>query len=146
MEKLHFEIEINAPATKVYNTMLADDTYRQWTAAFAAGSYYRGSWEKGAEILFLAPSENESGMLSRIKENIPNEFVSIEHLGLIKNGERITTGPEVAWAGALENYTFEKQEDGTLLKVDMDSGGDMDAYFNETWPKALVTLKNICED
>ena len=85
-------------------------------------------------------------MVSRIKENTPNRFVSIEHLGILQNGEEITSGPAVeAWAGALENYTFTEEDGQTLLSVDVDSSPEHHAYFFETWPKALTKLKEICE-
>jgi len=149
MENMHFEIHIDAPVSKVYETMLADESYRKWTEPFSKGSYYKGSWDKGSKILFLAEREGgDSGMVSRIKENIPGQFVSIEHLGMIKNGEEITTGPEVdPWKGALENYTFETTDGGTTLKVDMHGADDpqMEAYFKDIWPKALQALKALCE-
>lgn len=39
MNKLHFEVHINAPKEKVWNMMLEDATYRQWTEVFMPGSY-----------------------------------------------------------------------------------------------------------
>jgi len=85
-------------------------------------------------------------MVSRIKENIPNRFLCIEHFGVINNGKEITSGKEVeAWAGVLEIYTFSAQNGRTLLKIDVDSNEDFSSYFNETWPKALKKLKLICE-
>jgi hypothetical protein len=44
MDKLNFSIIINASKEKVWNTMLEDKTYRQWTEAFASGSHYIGNW------------------------------------------------------------------------------------------------------
>jgi uncharacterized protein YndB with AHSA1/START domain len=145
---LHFEITINSSPEKVYSTMLDEKHYRTWTAAFHPTSHYQGSWEKGAKILFLGDDEKggTSGMVSRIKENIPNQFISIEHLGLVQNNEEITTGPEVeGWAGALENYTFTAQNGQTLLAVDTDANQEFKDYFSGTWPKALEKLKAICE-
>jgi hypothetical protein len=149
MEKLHFEIQIKAPVEKVYKLMLEDSTYREWAAAFMEGSYFKGTWKEGSKILFLALKDGKpSGMVSRIETNIPNKFVSIEHLGMVQDDEEITSGPSVeSWKGLHENYTFETIPEGSLLKVDMDGtdGGEMDAYFSETWPKALAILKEICE-
>jgi uncharacterized protein YndB with AHSA1/START domain len=148
MEKLRFEIEINAPAKKVYQTMLDEKHYREWTALFNPSSHYRGSWEKGEKILFIGEDENGNvgGMVSRIKENIPHQFISIEHLGLLQGDQEITSGPEIdAWAGALENYTFIEKNGRTLLEVDVDSNKEYAKYFSETWPRALNKLKEICE-
>jgi len=145
---LHFEISINASAEKVYNTLIDKKHYTEWTSAFNPTSYYKGSWEKGSKILFLGtdPNGNMGGMASRIKENIPNKFVSIEHLGIIKDGEELTTGEEVEnWAGALENYSFTQNNGKTLFSVDADSNQEFKAYFIEAWPIALNKLKEICE-
>ncbi len=50
----HFSVSINAPVSKVRDTMLNDETYRQWTAAFnPAGSRYEGSRSQGSKMLFL---------------------------------------------------------------------------------------------
>lgn len=144
--ELTFSITIHAAAEKVYNTMLGDETYRQWTSEFAHGSFYEGSWQKGAKIKFLGPDDkgNLQGMVSRIIENIPNQFVSIEHLGEIKDGKEDDSNAS-AWAGALENYTFTAANGSTLLTVQIDVTGNFQSYFNETWPKALARLKNMCE-
>lgn len=148
LERLHFNIKINAPVEKVYKTMLEAESYNQWTTEFASGSHYKGSWEKGSKILFLAPGENGEvgGMVSRIKENIPNKFVSIEHLGMVNGDKEITSGPEVEFfAGALENYSFKEDNGQTLLSIEMDSSKEYKPYFQETWPKALDKLKQMCE-
>lgn len=148
LETLHFEVRIRANAEKVYQTMLQRDSYTAWTAVFNPSSHYKGSWDKGSKILFLGTDKNGNteGMVSRIKENIPNKFVSIEHLGLVQNDVENTSGPEVAgWAGALENYTFTEAEGETLLAIDVDANQEFKTYFADTWPKALQALKALCE-
>ncbi len=148
METLHFEIIIDAEIEKVYSAMTDEQHYREWTAAFSPTSQYKGSWEKGAKILFLGTDQdgNIGGMVSQIKENIPNRYISIEHLGIIQGEEEITSGPEVeGWAGALENYTFEKVNGKILISVDLDANQEFMSYFLTTWPKALNKLKEICE-
>jgi Activator of Hsp90 ATPase homolog 1-like protein len=148
MDKLHFKIEINAPKEKVWNTMLEDKTYREWTEAFSPGSHYVGSWNKGSKILFLGPNENGimGGMVSRIKENKQYEFISIEHIGVVQDGEEDTTSDAVkAWAGSLENYTFKDFNGKTELLVDMDINDDFKEMFEDMWPKALQKLKELAE-
>jgi predicted secreted protein len=85
-------------------------------------------------------------MIGRIKENIPGRFLSIEYTGIVKDGKEITDGDEVKrWVGGLESYSFKPAATGTLLSVDIDSDQEFKSYFNETWPKALMVLKSLCE-
>ena len=98
MEKLHFSISINAPIKKVWETMLGNETYKLWTDVFAPGSYFVGDWSEGSKMLFLGPNENGklSGMVSKIKENKPYKFISIEHVGEVEDGKEKAT----EWAGS----------------------------------------------
>jgi uncharacterized protein YndB with AHSA1/START domain len=148
MEMLHFEITINASAEKVYRTMIGEKTYKEWTVEFNPSSTFKGSWEKGSKILFLGeePGAPASGMVSRIRENIRNRYISIEHVGFVKDGKEITSGPELEkWSGMLENYMFTDRGGKTLVSVDMDSNDEFKSYLLRTWPKALIKLKSICE-
>jgi uncharacterized protein YndB with AHSA1/START domain len=148
LEVIYFSAEINAPVENVFKIMLEDEPFKQWTAEFNPTSSYRGSWDKGSKMLFIGTDENgvEGGMVSHIRENVANSFISIEHLGLVKGKEEITSGAEVeGWAGCLENYTFINQNGKTILEVDMDANPDFKSYFEEAWPRALKKLKLICE-
>ncbi len=148
MKKLNFSIVINAPKEKVWHSMLDDKTYRIWTEAFSPGSHFKGNWEKGNKILFLGPGENGEmgGMVSRIKENKLYQFISIEHLGEVKNGIEDTTSEAIKkWAGALENYTFNEKNSTTELLIEMDSIEEYEEMFKDMWPKALQKLKEIAE-
>lgn len=148
MEKIKFETTINVPVQKVYSTMLADATYRQWTAEFNPSSSYEGKWETGAKILFVGISKEgkKEGMIGKIREAVPNSFISIEYVGMLVAGEEITSGPQIeGWAGAQENYSFKEVNGQTLLQIEMDTNDDFKAYFEAAWPKALNKLKAICE-
>ena len=160
MEKLQFKVSINAPVSKVYDCMLGinnKSTYEQWTSLFNPTSTYEGNWDKGNKILFLGVDEKgeKGGMVSRIAENIPNQFVSIQHYGLLKADQEITEGPEVEkWANGFENYTFEENNarpddpvgrGTTTVTVDLDTTADFIDYMNQSYPKALDKLKEICE-
>jgi hypothetical protein len=144
MKTQHFSIIINAPKEKVWNTMLQDATYRKWTSAFAEGSYYKGSWEKGGKIQFLEAAGN--GMVATIAENKPYEFVSIKHLGFISGGVEDTESEQVkAWLPAFENYTFKEVDGKTNVTVDIDVTEEYEKMFEDTWPKALQQLKELSE-
>lgn len=144
MKTLHFATVIHSPRKTVWETMLAPATYRLWTAEFAEGSYFEGSWAQGEPIRFLAPDGN--GVASVIEENRPYEFLSIKHLGFIKDGLEDTESEAVrSWAPAFENYSFSDAGSSTELKVDIDVTPEFEDYMSKTWPKALSTLKAICE-
>lgn len=151
MKKLQYTTRVNAPVNKVYDFMLGinnKSTYEQWTAMFNPTSSYEGTWEKGSKILFIGVDENgnKGGMVSRIAENIPNQFVSIQHYGLVQGDNEVTEGPDVEkWANGLENYTFEENNGTTNLTVNLDMTEEFVEYMNENYPKALGKLKEICE-
>jgi hypothetical protein len=150
MKKLHFSTRINAPKEKVWHAMLDDQPYREWTAAFNPGSYYKGDWSKGSKILFLGPNAEtgeEGGMVSRIAENKPYEFVSIEHLGIVFNGVEDTTSDAARkWAPAFENYSFKETDGATEVLVDIDVDEEEAEMFKQMWPSALQKLKEIAEE
>jgi hypothetical protein len=86
----------------------------------------------------------KGGMLSRIAENCPNEFVSIQHYGLVQGGKEVTEGPEVEkWANGFENSTFAGDGVRTTVTVDLDATDEFADYMNETYPLALQKLKEI---
>ncbi len=141
MAKLHYHIAIRAPKARVHQLMLADASYRVWTSEFAPGSYYKGSWDKGAEILFT--NQEGFGMRARIAEHRPAEFVSIEMLSEVRNG---APDAQDQWQGAFENYTYIENSGITTLEVDISGiSGEMVEYMNAAWPKALAKLRAICE-
>lgn len=144
MKTLHFSAVINAPRQHVWEIMLGPDTFKLWAAEFAEGSYFEGAWDQGEKIRFLTP--DGSGLTSMIAENRPYEFISIKHLGYIKDWTEDTESDGVrAWAPASENYTFSDADGATELKVDMDVTPDFEVYMGGSWPRALAKLKALCE-
>lgn len=149
MKTLHFSIQINAPQQTVWEAMFDQEGYRVWTKPFNESSRYEGSWEQGSEIRFVGSNSDgkgEGGMFSRIKENRPYEFMSIEHLGVINDGVVDTTSEEVKkWLPAFENYTFTEKDGGTKVSVDIDVSEEYQDMFEGMWPKALQLLKESAE-
>ena len=144
MEKLKFTTNIRAPRKKVWDVMLNDDTYRIWASVFMPGSYAETDWKEGSKALFLG--QDGSGMVSRIEKNIPNEYLSIQHLGFIKDGvEDLTSEKVKQWSGAHENYTLKENNGVTEVLVELDSDDEFKDYFGSTWPKALEKVKELSE-
>ncbi|MBL8030255.1 MAG: SRPBCC domain-containing protein [Candidatus Doudnabacteria bacterium] len=150
MQKLHFIVEINASKEKVWDTMLADQTYREWTLVFnPSGSYFKGDWSQGSKMLFVGTDPKtgkEGGMVSRVAENKPYEFLSIEHVGIMNEGIEDTTSEEAKkWTPSFENYTFSEKDGVTTVTVDMDSAEVMAEEFSKMWPQGLQKLKELAE-
>ncbi|MDQ8023413.1 MAG: SRPBCC domain-containing protein [Moraxellaceae bacterium] len=144
MKTLMFETTIKATPEAVSKAMLGPETYKAWTSAFCEGSYYTGSWDEGASIHFLSPGGD--GMVSVIAEHRPAEFVSIKHIGMIENGVEDTTSEKVRnWTPAYENYRFTAVPGGTHLVVTVDTVPEYEQYMQDTFPKALGLLKELCE-
>jgi hypothetical protein len=144
MKTLHFSIDIRASRQTVWEKLFGGESYRLWTAEFAEGSYFEGAWETGARIRFLVPSGH--GMAAIIAENRPQEFLSIKHIGYVRDGVEDTDSEMVkAWAPAYENYTLTYAGLSTHLAVDIDVTPEFEEYMTKVWPKALATLKQLCE-
>lgn len=141
---IHFSEQIEAPVALVWDIMLNDASYRIWTTPFIEGSYFEGSWEEGQEIRFFSP--DGCGLVSRIAVNRPHEYISIEHCGEIIKGVVDTESERVkAWLPAYENYKFNPTAAGTELLIAMDVSAECELYMIDTWPKALYSLKELCE-
>ena len=145
MEKQEFKIAIDAPREKVWDVLWADDTYPAWTAPFSEGSHAIIDWKKGSKVLCL--DGKGMGMVSKIDETVPNEFMSFEHLGNVNNGVEDTESEKVkSWAGAHENYILKDVQGKTELQVELDMNDEYKDYFTTTFPKALQKVKELAEN
>lgn len=151
MQRLQFTSVINAPAQKVYETMLGlkdKSAYEHWTSAFNPTSTYEGTWDKGSKILFVGVDENgkKGGMVSEIVAHEPAKFVYIRHYGFLDGDIEVTTGEQVEkWAGGHENYSYQENNGITIVTVDIDTLDEYLDYFNSTYPVALDKLKALSE-
>lgn len=151
MQKMTYTTHINAPAAVVWDVLLGEETYPQWTEVFnpEGGSYVEGDWSEGSNIKFLGKDPNTGeigGMYAHIEQNKPAEFLSIKHIGMIRNGEIDTESDEIkVWTPAYENYTLVETDGETDITVEMDVAEDYLEMFNDMWPKALAVLKELAE-
>lgn len=148
MEKFNFAISINAKKEKVWDTLWQDASYRKWTSAFSESSYaVTDDWKEGTKVLFL--DAKGSGMVSMVAENKPNKYMSIKHLGEVKDGIEDTTSERVQqWNGMMENYTLIETPDGTDLKIELEGkiSDEFKDFFLNTWPIALEKVKELAEE
>jgi uncharacterized protein YndB with AHSA1/START domain len=144
MDKLHYDIDINAPREKVWQILWNDDTYRKWAAAFYPGSFMETDWKEGSKVLFLGP--DRSGMVSKLNKKVDNEYMSFTHLGELHKGvEDLTSDRVKAFAGLQENYTLKDMDGKTRLSIDMDANEEFKKMFEGMWPKAIQIIKELSE-
>lgn len=139
MEKLAFNIEINAPKQKVWDVLWNDSTYPQWTAVFSEGSRAESDWKEGSKVLFL--DGKGDGMFSTIKTLEENRSMVFEHLGEISKG---VEKPQ-DWGGATESYFLNEKDGVTELKVELYGVDEHKDYFKDIFPKALDKVKELSE-
>lgn len=145
LKKIHFNINIEAPAQKVWDVLWQDKTYRAWTSTFGEGSHAISDWKEGSKILFLG-GNGDGGMYSRIHTLVPNKTMIFEHLGIVKDGvEQPQDEQTKAWAGAKESYFLEENNNTTTLKVALDTDAEYEDYFGKSFPLALQKVKELSE-
>lgn len=144
MQKLNFTIDINAPKEKVWDILWNDATYPNWTSAFCEGSYAVSDWKEGSRVHFLAP--DGQGMYSNIAKLVENEFISFNHLGILKDKiEQPPTEETKQWSESVEDYTLTESDGITNLSVNVDSLDQYVEFFTEKFPLALQNVKNLSE-
>ena len=85
-------------------------------------------------------------MFSKIEKMVPNEIMEFKHLGMVKDGEKQPDPEQTqSWAGSMENYYLTQTNNTTELKLEMDIAEDYEAFFQETFPKALQKVKELAE-
>lgn len=145
MEHLEFKIVIAAPAKKVWETMLAKDTYEQWVAKSWPNSSYEGKWAQGEKIKFMGPEGG--GTLAELVEVKPYEKILARHIAALGKGgkEDRTSDMAKTWIGTMEGYAFKENNGKTTLTVSMETAPEWRDMFNDGWPAALEELKKITE-
>jgi len=141
---IQHSIVIQAPVAQLWQRMFDPQLYREWIAAFCEGSYYQGHWQQGETIRFLDPNGN--GMVAKIVEYRPMEFISVSHLGFVYAGQDDLDSAEVtSWAPAYENFYFTSRGDSTELRIEQEIAPAYEEYMQQAWPNALQKLKTLAE-
>ena len=149
MKKLEFKTTINAKRDKVWQTMFAPDTYREWVNVSWPNSKYEGKWATGENMRFIGGGGegNEGGTLANLVEVRKPEYVLAKHIAVINGDGTEDRTSEIAkgWIGSTEEYTFTEKDGKTELKVVINTTPEWESMFADGWPDALKKLKEICE-
>src|SRR5678816_1745340 len=69
LKRLQWSVDIAAPASRVYQILVAPESYTRCTSAFGEGLYFKGSWQMGQTIRFMTPGGD--GVVSDVVESRP---------------------------------------------------------------------------
>lgn len=118
MEPLEFSIEIEAPREKVWEVLWRDETFRDWTSAFAqdpAGAHLESDWDEGSRFEYF---DGDAGSYGVIEGLVPAERVAFRHLGEIDGGE---DRPSNEGDTFVEEYRLDQADDLTTLRLSLDT-------------------------
>lgn len=146
MKDLQYKINIAATPQKVWDTMTGKETYKEWTATAWPGSDFKGEWKQGENLQFIG-NEDGAGTLATVTTFDPYKKILLAHIALLLAGGVEDKESEWAqkWVGSTEAYIFAENNGTTELTIDMQIYPEWADMFNESWPKALNRLKEICE-
>lgn len=144
IQKLVFNIEINASAETVWNKMWDKKSYTNWTKPFCEGTYYTGELETGNRIHFIAPSFD--GMFSDVFYMVPNKIIIFKHIGNLKDLKELPLDAETEkWTGSFETYKLNEVDGVTMVIAEIDCMSEYIDYMNAKFPLAMQELKKISE-
>lgn len=144
IRKHTFQVEINATPEMVWNVLLNDESYRQWTTVFCEGSFYKGDLKQGGRVHFLTPSGE--GMYADIIFYTPHSNILFQHIGEMLNFvEQPVDEAAEKWTGAFENYILKDNGVSTTLISEIDLTPEHVDFFNKNFPKGLEKIKELSE-
>jgi hypothetical protein len=145
MKNLKYKIDINATVSTIWDVLIGTETYKVWVKSFSPNSYFDGEWIQDTEIKFLDPDMGGTKAILEIVE--PEKRLLAKHIAIIsKEGKESTTG-EMAdkWLGTTEDYILVNNGNTSTLKVLINTHQDFIPMFDQAWPTALASIKQMSE-
>lgn len=145
LRKSIYQIEVDAPAEKVWNVLFDFENYKKWTSAFCEGSYLTGDLKQGGRVHFLTPEGH--GMYSDVIFYTPNQNVLFMHIGDVENHvEKPVDEDSEKWTGAFEGYTLKEKNGKTLVIAEVDVTENDKEHMDSSFPKGLEKVKEMAEE
>ena len=125
--------------------MLGPENFSKWTKAFSSDSKFVGEWKQGETILFFDPELGGSKATLEIFK--PYDEILAKHISMVDKEGNENNEEEMSkkWIGSTERYSFIETGDNTKLEIEMTTDEMFSNMFNTSWPKALETIKSLCE-
>ena len=145
VEILKYEINIDAPTSTVWHTLVDAQMYKQWVKAFSPNSFFEGEWVQGNEIKFLDPGLG--GTKAVLDIVVAHKRILARHISLIDQSGEETTSGDMAdkWIGTTEDYKLSEEREKSKLSIEIKTHSDFVEMFNHSWPIALNSIKQLSE-
>ncbi len=149
-KKLSFSIDINASREKIWETLLGKETFSDWCSYFSPSgdSRFEGDWSEGSTMRFIGEDGegNVGGMITKIVEHRPGEYIRSDSVGVIGNGQEYYEGEMCdQWVPATEEYRVTGGPDTYTLSVNNDVPEPYAEHFSDAWQKGLARVKELAE-
>lgn len=139
MRTLSFFIDVHVSPDTLWRVLWGEETFGDWTSAFAPGSRIRAEWREGGRFEFTDSTGGVS--YGTIRRLIPGEIVDFEHVGEIRDG----TESPYADGPRREVYTLERRDEAVRLTLDQDVPEEFAQMFAEATPRAFARVKELSE-
>ncbi len=144
MKTIEKEISINALKEKVWDVLLQDEPAHVWYAEFCEGAHAVSDWQVGSKAIFTDNDGN--GLIAKITEHKPTEFISMEYEGELVNGkEEYDTSVAKEIKGGKEVYRLTGNNGTTHLAISGDMDDAMFEPMSAAWERALKKIKALAE-
>lgn len=142
MKKIQKQITINAPKETVWSVLLEDNFTRNWYSCFGEGLHAVTDWIVGHKVLFIDQENN--GMIGRIAEKQPYDFLRISMQGISVNGtEDYESSEALAIKNTEENYELSVENGNTTLSISADMDDDYYESMSVAWENALQRIGEL---
>jgi hypothetical protein len=137
-------VDIHAAKANVWDVLINDKFTRIWYAEFSDGAHAQTDWQVGSKTLFIDNTNN--GLIGKVIANKPNELISIEFSGEVRNGIEDYDGESAqAIKGGLESYRLSEKNGITHLQIEADLTEDFATLMSVAWENALQKIKSLSE-
>lgn len=140
LTKLVKTIDINAPVTKVWDTVVKPESSKEWLSVTMPGSHMDGDYALGSEVFYK--SADDSGVKGTVKELVLNETIYVEYFESYTKGVK---DDSAEWVGSSDRYTFSENNGVTTLTQESSFPEQYMDDFNSMISKSLEKIKEIAE-
>jgi uncharacterized protein YndB with AHSA1/START domain len=137
--KIRKQIEIDAPASSIWQVLVDDKSNRQWANEFSEGAYAESTWQKDSVVIW----KDKDGVVGTKGKVVicdkPNQL-KVQFYDDVNADDKAPLGTY------FENYTIISKGEGSLLFVESGPLEQKDAdMFSPLWDKALAKMKALAE-